>query len=653
MKNFMRFISLTLAVILAIGMLSACGKKTSDNGTKTETGESAVTVGTDDKAASYVANIAPAGDAERVVNVDLDTVVNSGFVGMGGNIVPYSYMPSNASFGYNDAYYELEKQRMITMGLNVVRIWVQIDWFEKEKGVFDFNTPQMFAVCKYIEACKEAGSNVLLTFSWKVGEDAWDWYSIPGLLDPRISAPRDIPHFGTECVELLTYLRDDCGYDNVKYLDFANEPNGSWDFETYGAQDAYYTSMLIEVDKAMKAAGIRDDVELWAAELAGFAQLSWLRYMAQNADETIDSWSVHEYEVHSEDLAPVIEQINGYSKKPFYLTEFAESRLDFNTLTPWDMGWAGHFCYDSQRGLTGLLNWVVVGVRNMSADSPTHTWEMEDYVYRRQNFWATPVSSTVTLEGMPAYTYYLCSQLSRYSDPGANVMKTDINKSAEDVRSTTLINEDGSMTVVVEMKDTDEDRDLTINFNKNVGKTLYRHVFAYDEYLDKFGKKSGGVITKYEDVAGELDASLNNIATKGASKINQNSILPVCDKAINCGTSFTDTDIPKDYCVIVYTTQAPITQIAFTAYDDPYCTNVAATIDAGESYDVDAYIVDEIAVDKNQTIKFALMDASVGTINADTGLFTAAANAPSGAVAIKAYLASDPTNYKIILVNIA
>lgn len=45
---------------------------------------------------------------ERTVTVDLNKVVNTRFLGVGGNIVPYAYMPSHEAEGYNEAYYSFD-----------------------------------------------------------------------------------------------------------------------------------------------------------------------------------------------------------------------------------------------------------------------------------------------------------------------------------------------------------------------------------------------------------------------------------------------------------------------------------------------------------------------------------------------------------------
>ena len=614
-------------------------EEVSSNGDTSSTTQTDVTsseVKDDKKEEEKVTIVDNHSGKERVITVDLNNVVNDGFVGMGGNIVPFNYMPSNTAHGYNEAYYALDAQRIKTMDIDIVRLWMQVDWFEKEKGVYDFNTPEMWSACKYIEACKAAGCDIQLTFSWKVGPDAQSWYSIPGLESANISAPADIDHYGEECAELIKYLRVTKGYDNVKHLTFANEPNGGWDFECYGDQTAYYTEMLIAVNKSLKDYGLRKDIKIWACELAGFDTLSWLSYMAKEADDCIDCWSCHDYYVMSGTLSGIIEQVNGYSKKPFFLSEFGEGNNDGVKVTSWDRGFTGMFIDGTQNGMGGLLNWCVFGVRSMST-TDADAWEMDPYENRRQMVWSNHFTKT-NIPGMPAYHYYYTGMLCKYTDQGSKVVKTDVTLSNSDVRSSVFKNPDGTISVVVECKKSDAERELTVDFGENIGKTFTRHIYKESEYNDQFHYSSAkDEYKEFPDVV---------------TKINQNSILPLADGTFKCDSTFTDKDIPKDYCVIVYTTMPTEAQIAFKEYDDSFSTSVGAVVDAGASYQVEAYVLDGKSGDE---IVYSIAnpgEAKQGTITT-SGYYTADTNAvPGEVVAIRAAIKGDTDNYKIFLIQI-
>ncbi len=566
---------------------------------------------------------------ERTVVVDMSKVVNKNYLGVGGNIVPYGYMPSNTAEGYNEAYYALDAQRLKTIGVNIVRFWIQVDWFEKQKGVYDFDTPEMFACRKYIQALKDADVDVQVTFSWKVGEDARPWYAIPGLDDQNISAPKDIEHFGEECVTLIKYLREDCGFTNVKHMAFANEPNGGWDWETLGYQPAYFASVIETVDKAFKDAGIRDDINIWAAEISSGAWSSWLSYFAKECGDCIDFWSIHESGHTNEDLSRWIDQMNGYAKKPLVISEYQEgSSTDYYT-----GGNAGHVVVGSQKGFGGIMTWDFWGVKHMS-NTDEKAWEMDEepapdgrlgFVFH--NHFATNMAA-----GSLGYHYYTLATLGQWVDRDNEVLKTTTTLSDDDMRTTTIKNKDGSITVIVEIKKSDVARELTVDFGKNVNKTFTRHVFLESDYPET-----------WEYGVGPINVSSLN---------NPNGFMPKGDKTFNVTDKLVDKNIPKgSYGIIVYTTQATETQIGFREYDDVHATSVPVTVSKGASYQVQGYIYEG-----SGEIAYSIANPAEekqGTISA-SGLYTADANANAGEViAVKAYLKSNPNNYKILLIKMA
>ena len=572
--------------------------------------------------------------SDRTVVVDLNKVVNTKFLGVGGNIVPYGYMPSNIAEGYNEAYYALDAQRLKTIGVDIVRFWIQVDWFEKQKGVYDFNTPEMFACEKYIEALQKAGCDVQVTFSWKVGDAAIPWYSIPGLddTDKRVSAPHDIEHFGTECVVLFKYLRETCGYTNVKHITFGNEPNGSWDWETLGYQPAYYASVVESVDKAFKAAGMRDEIKIWAAEASSGSFPTWLSYLGKECAECIDVWSIHQSGHTNDTLDQWIDQINSYAERPLFISEYQEGHIaDY-----YEGANAGHVIVGSQNGFAGFTTWDFWGVKHMSP-TDTGAWEMEDHMTdgdMKPMFVFHNHFTERVVPGTLSFHYYTLGTCAKWMEQDNEVLKTTVTLSNNDMRATTIKNPDGTLTVIVEVKNSDKARELTIDFGKNLNQTFTRHVFLEKNYPET-----------YEYNVGPIDVDSMN---------TPNGFLPKGDKTFKVGQKLVDTDIPKnDYAIIVYTTVPTETQIGFHEYDDVHASSVPVTVEQGASYQVKGYIYEGKA---GEEIVYSIAnpgEAKQGTISA-SGLYTADANAVKGdVVAVRAAIKGDPNNYKILLIRIA
>ncbi len=76
--------------------------------------------------------------------------------------------------GFNEVFWSLERRRVMQARPHVVRMWFQVDWIvDNEEDYinvnYDFNTPEMESVCRYIEMFREADSDVSLNFGWKCG----------------------------------------------------------------------------------------------------------------------------------------------------------------------------------------------------------------------------------------------------------------------------------------------------------------------------------------------------------------------------------------------------------------------------------------------------------------------------------------------------
>ena len=465
----------------------------------------------------------------KTVNIKTSKVVNSFYDGIGGNIVPYSLMTSNTALGYNDSYFAVEKYRMNKMKMNVVRLWVQVDWMEKKKGVYDFDTMEMNAVCKYISALKDIGTDVQLTFGWKVGESIQDWYSIPGLESPSNSAPADLDAYAKSCSAILKYLWG-CGYDNVKYLTFANEPNGSWDWECYGDQCAYYASMVKKVDAQLKKDGIRNKISIWACEEAD--SVTWCKRLYEMCGSAFDSFSFHSYTIMSSNAESWFKSLTELSNRQIYLSEFSTGQSG-NDITFYDRDYCGVLINGAKNGMNSMLNWCVSGVKSMSTTSSS-SFEMTGEEF----FWDTMLSG-----GTINRSYYQCALMNNYIDRGSKVVSTET--AGGDIRSATFVSPGGDITVLAELNSSSDNRNITLKFDKMINKTFYKYV-----YTDDISSEYGG-------------------------------ILPTSVGTFKCSSSLYDTKAEKGHSLVIYTTKAPVTQISLSSYNASVEKNGTLKLTAG------------------------------------------------------------------------
>ncbi|MGD0031643.1 chitobiase/beta-hexosaminidase C-terminal domain-containing protein [Paenibacillus illinoisensis] len=466
----------------------------------------------------------------HTITIDTSDVIQDDFLGVGVNTIPTALMPGQTQYGYTEAHWEVDKKRIQTIEPKVARVWFQIDWMEPTKGTYTWDSAKMKAFYKYLDAFKTAGTEIELNFGWKVGSTVHDWFTIPGI-DPWTSAPADLDAYAASASALLEELIQNRGYDNVKYLTFYNEPNGSWDFEAPGDQKAYYAEMVNKTSARLTADGLRDLIEIWGPEETGAP--AWIEYMKEHADDAIDGYSFHVYGESYDGLGSAFEQRKEYvGDKPLHLTEFGWA--DDNA-SNWDAGYANSVIQTANMGVKSALMWQLNGVWTNDPTGGTNgTYTMWD---------ALPLGLN------PRKTFYIAGMLNRYIPEHSKVLAVDTNGST-DVRAAAFRDNDGHYTVLVEAKAGTE-KEITLDFGSTaVNNTIRKMVYKNDILQEP------------------------------------NAILPPVTATFPGGAMLTDSNVSDDYNVIIYTTQPAETQVKLD--------NVNPTVRSGDSITLGAEVIDNI-----------------------------------------------------------
>ncbi|WP_458122080.1 chitobiase/beta-hexosaminidase C-terminal domain-containing protein [Paenibacillus sp. Z6-24] len=474
---------------------------------------------------------ASAAAVTRTISIDPENVVQSDFLGVGVNIIPTNTMDLGRKYGYNEAYWAMDVNRIQKIQPKVARVWFQIDWMEPEKGQYTFDSPKMKEFYRYLDALKSAGTEVELNFGWKVGKTVQDWFNFPDLKDPYVSAPTDLNAYAASASAVLNELLNKRGYDNVKYMTFYNESNGSWDFEGPADQKSYFAEMTRKVSDRLKTDGLRDRIQIWGPEESG--ALNWIEYMKQNADSAFDAYTFHVYGTGYEGLEKVISDRTSITGgKPVVMTEFGWA--DDNA-SNWDAGFANSVIRAANDGLKGALMWQMNGAWTSDPDGDTNgTYTM----------W-----SSLPLDRTPRKTYYSAGFLNRYIPEHSDVLTADTG-GADDIRAAAFKGKDGNYTVLVESKG-GEAKNINFNFGgTDVNKTFYKMTYR------------------------------DNV------NIDVNAILPQVEKAFAATRSFTDNDTDTGYHFSIYTTAKPQTQVAVTP--------VEKTITGASTLQLDAKVIDAV-----------------------------------------------------------
>ncbi len=444
------------------------------------------------------------GEADYTVRIDPNEIVQRDFLGVGVNVIPTALMEGTTRFGYTEAHWEMDRKRILTVQPKVARVWFQIDWMESAKGVYTFDSPQMQAFYKYLDAFKDAGTEIEFNMGWKIGSAAHEWFNLPGV-DPWTSAPADLDAYAASTSAVLNELIHNRGYDNIKYVTFYNEPNGSWDFEAPGDQQAYYAEMVRKASERLAADGLRELVEIWGPEETGAP--AWTQYMKDHADAHIDGYSFHVYGEPYEGLKGALKQRSDYvAPKPVHLTEFGWA--DDNA-SNWDAGFANSVVAVANGGVKSALAWQLNGVWSPDPFGGTNG------VY---TMW-----DSIVLGVEPRKTFYSVGLLNRYIPEHSDVLAVDTG--SPDLRAAAFRSADGHYTVLLESK-AGATKDVAFDFaGVDVAKTFRKHVYRDD------------------------------VVRTG------NAILPPAEASFEAGTSFRDANVDASYHFAIYTTAPAQTQV--------------------------------------------------------------------------------------------
>lgn len=477
--------------------------------------------------------------------VDFDTVVTDDFMGVGANVLPCHLFEMGRMAGFNDALMQLEKRRIAISNPSVVRVWFQTDWFVMDEAdyynrKYVFNSPKMMAVYKELDAFLERGIEVEISYAWKIGYSAGDWFAFPEAFNRRDSAPRDLDQYAIGCVDLLKELIINRGYTNIKYLSFCNESNNGlpdgWDFvcpEGLHPMD-HWLSALKKVHARLKSEGMDKYIDLWAAEIVGNWD-TWAEFFNKNAGELYTYFTGHYYGVSYDRCLHNIAELKKHTgNRPIGITEFATYKYNKES---------NHINF-GVNNVANMLGFINAGVSLMLYWILSGSVVDEHFVINHEvgNFWRMP-----TLEipkSVASENYYNLTLFTNYIKKHSKVYKTI---TSDAVHASVIESADGDITVFAELKATEKDKQLNIDLGKEINKKFYKHVYTRD-----IEREANLIIPP---VVAELDVK-DSISEKA----------------------------PSDYCLIVYTTIPPVRQVVMD--------EVFLTVKHGEEIKLNAKVID-------------------------------------------------------------
>lgn len=441
--------------------------------------------------AGSVVDLVFADTTFRRGKIDYSTVVCPDFIGSAANLIPTFFSPMGLEAGANEVLWELEKHHYQKSKPHCVRLWFQIDWItDNEKDYYDrkytFDSQDMISVKKALEVCRDNGVEVLFNFGWKHAESIQDWFPQGGIKDvyPRggnQAAPRDLKQFGIALTDTLEHLILDCGFDNIKYVTFYNEPRAAindikGDFAAWGDIVAYWAAMLRYAHYYVNHSKVKGMVDFWAAEENGNCA-PWMEGMNTLAPDCFTAHTIHRYQA-------TYYQINHWYNnvilpnadgKPVLLTEFGNSHRNWIN---WYKNHINNITAGADLGVSGAFIWILGGAPLPDPLKWMHSGRTREALSSSYSFWDYfPISESYECIGESFYEMCL---FSHYVPNHSKSFKKIHTYDYGDFRLSGF--KSGSdYTICVENKGEHEKTEIDIDLSLNVGKKFYKYVYRRHE----------------------------------------------------------------------------------------------------------------------------------------------------------------------------
>ncbi|MDO8586697.1 MAG: carbohydrate binding domain-containing protein [Armatimonadota bacterium] len=222
----------------------------------------------------------PPQPAEANLRLRADKMITDNWKGFGCQGDLFLYHSWNTDQGLAEADRKLVLKRIRAMRPQIIRMVFNLSNWEAERGKRTPDTEGMKDLRRTIALYKEIGADIHLT-EWGFSPPAW---TRPTGLVPH---PDEARAFAESFVAAVKYLREDCGFDNIRYVTIYNEPNGN----PVPFKD--YVGIYRGLDQALKDAGLRKEVSILGPDEAN--TYDWITWSIAELDDVIDYYDAHNY----------------------------------------------------------------------------------------------------------------------------------------------------------------------------------------------------------------------------------------------------------------------------------------------------------------------------------------------------------------------
>jgi hypothetical protein len=379
----------------------------------------------------------------------------------GGN-PPVEYLPAwgeGPPTGYQQQWDDLKKHFQ-WLGLDFVRVELEMRMYEPEKGKFDWQNSEMKTLYRILDICQENHADVFLTQMW---QDA-AWNTIPGVAAVN-SAPKSVPDFAAGLGTLMEHLVHEKGYTCIRWLCLVNEPgdDGGWWLGAYKHPRSLMPAIhavRAELDRRKIPIAISGPDSVYEDDLNS-PIFNW-------DDPSVGAFDLHYY---SENNRISMEWIKPYVQKahargiPIFLSElgsFVGAKLDGSEPTMTVCANYPNQLYNAEKillglnlGMDGFNRWSFTNRGDLDGEwQLVRTWDPIRWNYLPR----------VTPAPVPYYTYGI---LTRFIAKHSRILAIDLGSPR--ILASALLSPAGNMTVIVLNKSAHQEQ-MTLEVPQNLGK---------------------------------------------------------------------------------------------------------------------------------------------------------------------------------------
>ncbi|HWF67288.1 MAG TPA: cellulase family glycosylhydrolase [Acidobacteriaceae bacterium] len=382
--------------------------------------------------------------------------------GWGGN-PPLEFLPEwgeGPPTGYRQQWDDLERHFQ-WLGLDFVRVELEMRMYEPEKGKFDWQNSEMKTLYRILDICQQNHADVFLTQMWQ--DVAWN--RIDGAARVN-SAPKSVPDFADGLGTLMEHLVHNKDYTCIHWLCIVNEPADDWGWwlgPKKQPQDLMpaIRAVRAELDRRKIPVAISGPDFIYEDNLKS-PIFDW-------DDPAVGAFDLHYY---SENDRISMDWIKPSLKKararriPIFLSEFGSfvgSNLDGSdpTMTvcadyPNQLFNAEKVLLGLNLGLDGFNRWSLTNRGDLDGNwQLVRTWDPIRWNYLPR----------VTPEPVPYYTYGI---LTRFIAKHSDILAIDLG--SPQILASALLSPAGHLTVIVLNKSAQQE-EITLGIPEGRGKS--------------------------------------------------------------------------------------------------------------------------------------------------------------------------------------